>query len=121
MRFVGMVKFHFLAHFLVGHLALPVVSSLIFLLCKFATFAYYVIDCFVFVTTFAILLRLIYSRFDMIGSYGVFFFVLFCLFFVGFFFAAIWRDSVSHLKFPFLSHVQVLSCEILFISRLNRP
>ena len=34
--------------------------------------------------------------------------------------AAIRRDSVSLLKFPFLSHVQVLSCEILFISRLNR-
>ena len=35
--------------------------------------------------------------------------------------AAIRRDSVSLLKFPFFSHVQVLSCEILFISRLNRP
>ena len=35
--------------------------------------------------------------------------------------AAIRRDSVSLLKFPFLSHVQVLSCKILFISRLNRP
>ena len=35
--------------------------------------------------------------------------------------AAIWRDSVSLWKFPFLSHVQVLSCEILFISRLKRP
>ena len=35
--------------------------------------------------------------------------------------AAIRRDSVSLLKFPFLSHVQVLSCEILFISRLKRP
>ena len=32
--------------------------------------------------------------------------------------AAIWRDSVSLLKFPFLSHIQVLSCEILFISHL---
>ena len=31
------------------------------------------------------------------------------------------RDSVSLLKFPFLSHVQVLSCEMLFISRLKRP
>ena len=29
--------------------------------------------------------------------------------------AAIRRDSVSLLKFPFLSHVLVLSCEILFI------
>ena len=35
-------------------------------------------------------------------------------------FAAIRRDSVSLLKFPFLSHVQVLSWEILFFSRLNR-
>ena len=33
--------------------------------------------------------------------------------------AAIKRDSVSLLKFPFLSHVQVLSCEMLFISRLK--
>ena len=32
--------------------------------------------------------------------------------------AAIRRDSVSLLKFLFLSHVQVLSCEILFISRI---
>ena len=35
--------------------------------------------------------------------------------------AAIRRDSVSLLKFAFLSHVQVLSCEMLFISRLKRP
>ena len=35
--------------------------------------------------------------------------------------AAIRRDSVSLLKFPFLSHVQVLSCQMLFISRLKRP
>ena len=37
------------------------------------------------------------------------------------FIATIRRDSVSLLKFPFLSHVQVLSCEMLFISRLKRP
>ena len=35
--------------------------------------------------------------------------------------AAVRRDSVSLLQFPFLSHVQVLSCEMLFISRLKRP
>ena len=35
--------------------------------------------------------------------------------------AAIRRDSVSLLKFLFLSHVQVLSLEMLFISRLKRP
>ena len=37
------------------------------------------------------------------------------------FWATIRRDSVSLLKFPFLSHVQILSCEILLISRLKRP
>ena len=35
--------------------------------------------------------------------------------------AAIRRDSVSLLKFPFLSHVQVWSCEMLFISCLKTP
>ena len=33
--------------------------------------------------------------------------------------AAIRRDSVSLFQFTFLSHVQVSSCEMLFISRLN--
>ena len=37
------------------------------------------------------------------------------------FYAAIRRDSVSLLEFPFLSHVQVMSSEMLFISRLKRP
>ena len=34
--------------------------------------------------------------------------------------AAIRRDSVSLIKFPFLKHVRVLSCEVLFINRLKR-
>ena len=71
--FVGMVKFKFLAHFPVDNLAHPVVSNLVLLLCQFAAFAYYVIDGFIAVTTestYAILLRLIYPRLDMIGSYG---------------------------------------------------
>ena len=42
--FVGMVKLKFLAHLQVDHLDNPVVSSLIFLLCQVATFAYYVIS-----------------------------------------------------------------------------
>ena len=37
------------------------------------------------------------------------------------FFASIRRDSVSLLKFAFLSHVEVFSCKVLFISRLKRP
>ena len=35
--------------------------------------------------------------------------------------AAIRRESVSLLKFPFLSQVQVFWCEMLFIRRLKRP
>ena len=42
------------------------------------------------------------------------------LFLMALFCAAIRRDSVSLLKFPFLSHVQVLSCE-MFIRRFKRP
>ena len=36
-------------------------------------------------------------------------------------YAAIGRDSVSLLRFPFRSHIHVFSCEILFISRFKRP
>ena len=39
---------------------------------------------------------------------------------IALFYAAIRRDSVSLLRFPFLSHVQVLSYK-MFISRLKRP
>ena len=42
------------------------------------------------------------------------------LVFIALFCVAIRRDSVSLLRFPFLSQVQVLSCETLFISRLKR-
>ena len=68
-----MVKFKLLAYFPVDHLAHPVMSSLVLLLCQFAAFTYYVIDGFISVTAksaLAIFLRLIYPRFDMIGSYG---------------------------------------------------
>ena len=40
---------------------------------------------------------------------------------IALFFAAIRRDSVSLLEFSFLSHVQLLRCEMLFISRSQRP
>ena len=35
--------------------------------------------------------------------------------------AAVRRDSVSLIKFPFLSQVPVFWCEMLFIGRLKRP
>ena len=52
-------------------------------------------------------MRLVYSHFDMINPHG-----LAC--------AAFRRDSVSLLKFPFLSQVHVFWCE-MFISHLKRP
>ena len=45
--FVCKVRFQFLAPFPVDHLADPVVSSIILLLCQFAAIAYYVIDGFI--------------------------------------------------------------------------
>ena len=48
--FAGMVKYKFLEHFPLDHLAHPIVSSLVILLCQFAAFAYYVIDGFISVT-----------------------------------------------------------------------
>ena len=46
---------------------------------------------------------------------------LICLVLMSLFYAAIGRDSISLLKFPFLSHVQVFSYEMSFISRVKRP
>ena len=48
---------------------------------------------------------LIYSRFDIISPYGV---VLCCC-----------QRRVSFLRFPFLSHVQVFSCEISLVCYLK--
>ena len=47
--------------------------------------------------------------------------VLIWLVLMALFCAAIKRDYVSLLKFPYHSHAQVLSCEMLFISHLKRP
>ena len=96
--FVCMVKLKLLAHFPVDHLADLVVTRLILLLCYFAAFAYYVIDGFVLSILALIWLILM---------------ALSC--------AAIRRDSISLLRFPFLSQVQVFWCEMVFISRLKLP
>ena len=48
-------------------------------------------------------------------------FALIWLVLMALFCAAIRRNSVSLLKFPFLGHVPDFLCELLFISRLKRP
>ena len=91
------------------HLARPVVSSLIFLEC--------IICC----------IRLLCDRWFRLYSHKTYIccvssvLALIWLVLMALFCTAIRRDSVSLLKFIFLSHVQIFSCEMLFISRLKHP
>ena len=107
-----MVEIRFLAHFPVDHLAHPVVSRLVLLLCQFSCirllcdWSFHLCHCIVYICYFCWVLCIL----------GLIWLVLMALFF-----AAIRRDSVSHLKFSFLSHVQILSPEMFFIRRLKRP
>ena len=71
---VRMIKFKFLAQFPVDHLAHSVVVSFIPFLFSFVAFACYEIDRFISITTLptsAVLLCLIYSRFDMVSPFSV--------------------------------------------------
>ena len=88
-----MVKFKFLTHFPVNHLTDPVVSRLILPLCKFAAFAYYMIDGFILSP------RSLHLLFCWVLS------ILAFLVLTALSCAAIRRDSVSFWKFPFLSFV----------------
>ena len=109
--FVCMVKFEFLEQFPVDHFPHSVVSSLKLFLRRFATFASYLFNVCVFVTTYlalAILLCIIDLHLNIIGPYAVF-----C--------AAKRRGSVSLLKLPFLSHLHVLSCVISSVYRKKYP
>ena len=77
-------NFKFLAHLLVDHLAYPVVSSLILLLCKFAAFAYVIEDFFLSLHSLHLLFCCVLSILALMWLVLI---ALFC--------AAIWRDSVS--------------------------
>ena len=106
-----MVNFKFLAHLPVDPLANPAVSCLI-------SFCANLLH--------SLIMWLIVSSLSSHSRHLLFCCVLSILALIwlvltALFCAAVRRDSVSLLKFHFLSHVQVLSCEILFISRLKRP
>ena len=81
-EFVRMVKLQFFAQFPVDHPAHLLVSSLVLFLCKFAAFAYHVIDRFVSLTTLptsAVLLFLICSCFDMVVPYYYYYYYYYYL------------------------------------------
>ena len=108
--FVCMVKFKFLAHLPVDHFADPIMSShipsvLICCTCLLCDWWFH----------------LCHHSQHLLFCGVLSIFALIWLVLTALSRAAIRRDSVSLLRFPFLSHVQVLSCEMLVISRLNRP
>ena len=95
-------------------ITLPTQSCLVlylFLLRNYAAFAYNVI--YSFISDTASLHLLFCCVLSILALIWLVLMALFC--------AAMRRDSVSLLEFAFLSHVQVLSCEMLFINRLKRP
>ena len=105
-----MVKFKVLAQFTVDDFPYVLVSIFILFLSQLTTFAYYVIDRFISITTkstSAILLCHVYFCFDIVLM------VLFS--------AAIGRDSISVLRLPFFSPVLVFSCEVSLVCRLKYP
>ena len=108
--FVRMVKFKFLAHLSVYHLVDPVVSSLIFFPSNLLH---------------SLLMWLLVSSLSPYSLHLLFCCVLsilalIWLFLKALFCAAIRRDSVSRLKFPFLSLFKFFFMQMLFINRLKR-
>ena len=96
----SMVKFQFLEQFPVHHRPHPVSWTLC--TCLLHSF----------------IMRLIVSFLSSHNQHWLFCCIL-CIF--TFFWAAIWRDSISLLKCPFLSHVQVSLCEILLGCCMKYP
>ena len=112
--FICMVKFKFLAQFLVDHFAYPVVSNLI-LFC--VNLLHSLTMWFMVSSQSPHNLHLLFCRKCMY----ICILTLIWLFLIALFCAAIRRDSVSLLRFPFFSHFHVFSWEMSLISRLKHP
>ena len=99
--YVCMVKFQFLAPFSVDHISYPVLSRLI-LFC--ANLLYSLMRLIILSNH-----HIIYIYCFVASCFDIVLMVLFC--------AAIRRDSVSLLSYPFLSHVQIFLCKISLVYR----
>ena len=108
--FVRGVKSKFLAQFPVDHLPLPVMSSLILCANLLHSLIMWLIVSSLSPHNLYLLFRWTMSVFAL--TYLVLM-TLFC--------AAVWRDSVSLLRLPFLSHVSVFLYDILVVYRLKCP
>ena len=103
------MKFQFHVQFPVDYFSHPVESILIFPLRQFATFANDMMNHFISIIswpTLSLLLYLIYFCFNTVGPFSV----------VS---AAVWIDSVSCLKCPFLDHVLIFSFVISSVCLLK--
>ena len=90
------------------------------------TQSYLVLHCFCANLLHSLIMWLIVSPLTPHNLHLLFCCMLYILAFIWFvlltlFFSAIWRDSVSVLRLPFLCNIYVFSCEILFVSRFKRP
>ena len=104
---VCIVKFQLLAQFPVDHVAHSVVSSLC------ANLLHSLIIWLIVSSLSPHNLHLLFCCILSILVLDIVFMILFCV--------AIRRDSVSLLRFPFLSHIHIFSSEISFVCRLNCP
>ena len=97
------VKFKFITQFPVDHFPYRVASCFIHFFHQFASFMWLIIT------------RL-YHHIAFICYFVAFVFTFIKLVLMALFCVVIRKDSISFLRFPFLSHVQIFSCEIsLFI------
>ena len=109
--FVHMVKFQFLAH--LQWITLPTQSRLVL----YPFYANLLHSLIMWLMVSAMSLHSLHLLFCCILSILALVWLVLMVLSWG----AIWRDSVSLLKFPFLSHVQVFSCEMLFTNHLKSP
>ena len=106
--FSSIVKFKFLTLFPVDHLSFPFLLGLVLLLCWLTATAYYVISSLSFSPHYLHLLFCFVLSISLLVLM-----TLFC--------AALRRNSISNIRFPFRFLIQALSCEISPVSRLKCP
>ena len=109
--FIRMVKFRLLAQFPVDHLTHPVVSSLKF----------FYVNLLHSLVMWLIVSSLSHHNQHLLFCCVLSILALIWLVLMALFCAVIRRDSVSLLRFPFLSHVHIFSFEMSLVSRLKRP
>ena len=85
----------------------PFMPSLVFLLCHFSEFANYMINHFISPWNLFLYISLVFTWMQIV--------------IMALFWATIKKDLVYRFEFPFLGHVQVISCVIFLVCHLKYP